>query len=235
MSDDQWFYVNKGSQIGPVTLSELQQRKQDGLLKETDLVWKEGFSNWLESKEVSEISEGGSAVATATESTESFGGSSGGGGQVAPAGGSAIAVETSFDFAGFWRRFAAALIDGFILMAVFVPLMIVFGGGAALSGDPEAAAQQGSPLLNGLTTVIAWLYFALMESSDKQGTLGKLALGIKVTTLEGEKVTFARATGRHFAKFLSGFILGIGYLMVAFTAKKQGLHDIIASTLVVKR
>lgn len=73
-----------------------------------------------------------------------------------------------------------------------------------------------------------------MESSAKQATLGKMALGIVVTDLEGARIGFGRATGRYFAKILSGLILGIGFLMAAFTERKQGLHDIIAGTLVVK-
>jgi uncharacterized RDD family membrane protein YckC len=73
-----------------------------------------------------------------------------------------------------------------------------------------------------------------MESSPKQGTLGKMALGIVVTDMDSRRISFGRATGRYFAKILSGLILGIGFLMVAFTEKKQGLHDILAGTLVVK-
>ena len=82
--------------------------------------------------------------------------------------------------------------------------------------------------------VVSWLYFALLESSPKQATLGKMALGIKVTDLDGNRISFGRATGRFFAKIISGVILMIGYIMAAFTAKKQALHDIIASTLVIK-
>jgi uncharacterized RDD family membrane protein YckC len=82
--------------------------------------------------------------------------------------------------------------------------------------------------------VINWLYYALLESSFKQATLGKMALGLKVTDMEGKRISFGQATGRYFAKILSGLILCIGYLMAAFTEKKQALHDIIVGTLVVK-
>ena len=73
-----------------------------------------------------------------------------------------------------------------------------------------------------------------MDSSSKQGTLGKMAIGIKVTDLEGKRITFGRATGRHFGKYLSYFTMYIGYLMAAFTQKRQALHDIIAGTLVLE-
>jgi uncharacterized RDD family membrane protein YckC len=74
-----------------------------------------------------------------------------------------------------------------------------------------------------------------MESSYLQATLGKMAIGIVVTDLEGKRISFARATGRHFAKIISGFILFIGYIMAGFTQKKQALHDLIADCLVVKK
>ena len=74
-----------------------------------------------------------------------------------------------------------------------------------------------------------------MESSRFQGTLGKLAVQIKVTDLDGNRISFGRATGRHFGKIVSGMILMIGYIMVAFTERKQGLHDIMAGCLVVRK
>ena len=84
-----------------------------------------------------------------------------------------------------------------------------------------------------VATILGWLYYALMESSAKQATLGKMALGIMVTDGQGRRVSFARATGRYFAKIISNIILYIGYIMIAFTVRKQGLHDIIADCLVV--
>jgi len=83
--------------------------------------------------------------------------------------------------------------------------------------------------------ILGWLYFAIMESSSTQGTLGKMALGIKVTNLSGDRISFGRATGRHFGKIISTFIFLIGYLMVAFTSRKQALHDMMAGCLVVTR
>jgi uncharacterized RDD family membrane protein YckC len=78
-----------------------------------------------------------------------------------------------------------------------------------------------------------WLYEAMMHSSSWQATLGKRALGMIVTDLDGRRLSFGRATGRHFAKWLSAMILGIGFIMVAFAPKKQGLHDMVAGTVVI--
>ena len=96
----------------------------------------------------------------------------------------------------------------------------------------------GLAILGGGVTFIAtlfgsWLYEAFMESSSYQATLGKMIFGMKVTDLNGNRISFERATGRHFAKILSS-ILGIGYIMVGFTERKQGLHDLLAGTLVLR-
>ena len=80
-----------------------------------------------------------------------------------------------------------------------------------------------------------WLYYALFESSKYGGTLGKMAVGIKVTDIEGRRVSFARATGRYFARIVTNMTLLIGYIMAGFTEKKQALHDILANCLVVKK
>ncbi len=129
-------------------------------------------------------------------------------------------------YAGFWKRVAATLIDFIIFIVVGSLLGLLLG----IIGLNLAIVEA---LLNILSFIGGWLYYALMESSSKQATIGKIVLGIKVTDLNGHQISFARATGRYFGMILSGLILGIGYLMVAFTEKKQGLHDIMAKCLVV--
>lgn len=153
-------------------------------------------------------------------------------------------------YAGFWWRFLAIIIDGLILgvvkWIVITPILGAIGFGAykaATTGEINEAAAvgmigafAGAMMMVWLFTAIAgWLYFALMESSKFQGTIGKLALGIIVTDMEGNKISFGRATGRYFGKFVSAIILYIGFMMAGFTEKKQGLHDILASTLVWKK
>ena len=82
----------------------------------------------------------------------------------------------------------------------------------------------------------AWLYYAWMESSVSQGTLGKMLLGIIVTDMQGEPITFGRATGRFFARIVTNLVpLFFGYFMAGFTAKKQALHDVLASCLVLRK
>jgi uncharacterized RDD family membrane protein YckC len=84
-------------------------------------------------------------------------------------------------------------------------------------------------------TIVGWLYNALMMSGPNQATLGKKALGIKVTDTRGHRISFGRATGRYFAQYISGIILAIGYFMMLWDKQKQTLHDNIAGTLVVKQ
>ena len=94
--------------------------------------------------------------------------------------------------------------------------------------------EHHDPTLNGASFVIAWLYFAFFESSERGATVGKMAMGLRVVTSDGQRLSFMHATGRYFAKLLSALILFIGFIMIAFTDKKRGLHDMIAGTLVIK-
>jgi uncharacterized RDD family membrane protein YckC len=145
-------------------------------------------------------------------------------------------------YAGFWIRVLAALIDGGLLAAVFFPMWFIFaaflgvlGGFRPRGHGPHMAAVFVLMPAFSLTSIcVAWLYEALMTSSAKQATLGKMALGLKVIDTHGNRLTFAHATGRHFAKILNSFTLQIGYLMVGFTQRKQGLHDLITGTYVIK-
>jgi uncharacterized RDD family membrane protein YckC len=130
------------------------------------------------------------------------------------------------EYSGFWRRFVAYVIDNILLSVIFWLLALVLGG---IAGDGGVI---GAYILG----AIGWLvYYAAMESSTSQATVGKIALGIQVTDLEGNRISFGKALGRNLAKILSALILYIGFIMAAFTAKKQALHDMIAGTLVVKK
>ena len=134
-------------------------------------------------------------------------------------------VRTGED-AGFFLRLGAYLIDAILLGIInFVIGMVV---GMIL---PEAIA---GVVCMGIGILIGLAYFAYMESSEKQATFGKQALGIMVTDMEGRRITTGNAVVRYLSKILSGLILMIGFLMVLFTERKQGLHDIIAKTLVIK-
>jgi uncharacterized RDD family membrane protein YckC len=133
-----------------------------------------------------------------------------------------------YRFAGFWWRVLAYLIDWVILWVAGAVVAFFFIGGG--ERDPEDVSR----MVAVSSLIWWWLYFALFESSSLRGTLGKRACGLIVTDEEGRRISFARATGRYFAKILSGIILGIGFFMAGWTRKKQALHDLICDTLVLK-
>ncbi len=154
------------------------------------------------------------------------------------------------NYAGFWLRFVALIIDAIIVGVaqsfVIVPILGVMGFNLAndlQNGDMSEAeaigmiasimATMGTTIL--ISGIISILYYVLMETSKFQGTVGKIALGLKVTDLNGEKLDMSKALIRNLGKIISGIILYIGYIMAGFTEKKQALHDMIASTLVVKK
>lgn len=154
------------------------------------------------------------------------------------------------NYAGFWLRFVALVIDGIIVGVaqsfIIVPILGVFGFNLANNlqdGDMSEAeaigmvasimATMGTTIL--ISSILAMLYYVLMETSKYQATVGKIALGLKVTDMNGEKLDVTKSLIRNLSKIISGLILYIGYIMAGFTDKKQALHDMIASTLVVKK
>jgi uncharacterized RDD family membrane protein YckC len=129
-------------------------------------------------------------------------------------------------YAGFWLRLLAYLIDYTIVELLVGAVSWLFASGANTVGDLWASGLLG--MLVGL------FYWAGLESSRWQATLGKRAVGIRVTDLDGRRISFPRALGRTLAKLLSTLIFMIGYLMAGWTERKQALHDLIAGTLVVR-
>ncbi len=144
------------------------------------------------------------------------------------------------EYAPIWRRFLAAMIDISIVLLVVLPGVIAFFWVVEVITGLVGMDRENSRQLAGIAAVLLglvgdWLYHARMQSSSRQGTYGKQFMGLRVTGLGGEPISFGQATGRHFAKFLSTFALMVGFLVAAVTRKKQALHDMVAGTLVVRR
>lgn len=155
---------------------------------------------------------------------------------------------TTRAYAGFWLRVVGCLIDSVLLGAIFgaicIPIFLLTGLGAAF--DSLVHNRQPDPaeifsfvwsiaLVACASIVVGWLYYAYFESSDWQGTVGKKVMNLVVTDLQGNRVSFGRASGRYFARFITKLIpLGIGYILAGVTEKKQALHDMIASCLVLR-
>lgn len=143
-------------------------------------------------------------------------------------------------YAGFWLRFAAYVIDQIILSIVTVIIVFILGFVmglffAAIGMDTPTIRTISAALGYFFGVIVAWIYYAVSESSPDRATPGKRVIGIIVTDLDGNRISFGRASGRYWGKMLSGIILMIGFLMAGFTEKKQALHDILANCLVLKK
>jgi uncharacterized RDD family membrane protein YckC len=154
-------------------------------------------------------------------------------------------------YAGFGLRLVAIIIDviivGILQSFIIVPILAAIGFGMFAGAstmdmsDPEATVGMAGTIMAMvgtywiLASCIQILYFTFMESSKLQATIGKLALGIIVTDLNGNKLDFGKAFIRNLCRIISNMTLLIGYIIAGFTEKRQALHDIIAGTLVIKK
>ncbi|MBT5529014.1 MAG: RDD family protein [Cytophagia bacterium] len=202
-----YFLIEKGERIGPFSFDEILEKNPP----ENALIWKKELGDWTPLKDLSEFS---SSFPPPIPETEQ--------------------VLVKDDYAGFWLRASAFLIDfiilfcswSFIWLLLQLPVptnaQVLFFGKFALFTNPFG-------LLTG------WLYYSIFESSKFQATPGKAILGLQVTDYNYNRISFGRGVGRFFGKYLSVLILFVGYLMVAFTKNKQGLHDRVARTYVLNK
>jgi len=156
-------------------------------------------------------------------------------------------------YAGFWLRFAAYILDqfvigfaGFIIAVPIIIAIVAFGFKLSFFDNSKDFFNEGGLMMVGgiiglvvlaamFSIMMKWLYYALMESSKYGGTLGKMALSIKVVDMEGNRISFGRATGRYFSRIITNMTMLIGYIIAGFSEKKQALHDMIAGCLVVRK
>lgn len=135
-------------------------------------------------------------------------------------------------YSSFWKRFLALLCDYVIVLFIIFIVSFIISILQRLSST-EVEIILYSVLKYPIYLIFIWLYYSLMESSNYQGTLGKKIMRIKVTDIEGNKISFGRSTGRFYGRLLSILTFNIGFLIAAFTPKKQSLHDIISNSLVI--
>ncbi|MDH1661360.1 RDD family protein [Stenotrophomonas sp. GD03777] len=259
----EWYYAVGQQRQGPLSVQEIRQRFQRGELNLDTLVWREGMAQWAALRQV--VDELGlqtlADASTATASggfdlrsdyaaidngtaplpgTGALSSSPYNAPAAAAAGGARPVIGGEVVYAGFWKRVAAYMID-YVVLAVpggiigaIIGVVLGASMGAVGSGETsiEIVAQLASALIN---MVIGVAYYTWFHSSQGGATLGKMAVGIKVVRSNGDRLTRGRAFGRYWAMLLSSFTLGIGFLMAAFTERKQGLHDMICDTLVVDR
>lgn len=224
-TDVAWFYVDRfGQRQGPLTREAMQAAIADRSLGPASLVWRTGLAQWQPLSALwAEIDSRNAGTAYAEAIAPPVFASSN------PMGGDVVN-------AGFARRFAALILDRLIVGGIFLGLLILLAIVLAAVGPGHDQAGKWFALgFYPMFFLLNILYSSLQESSVHQATWGKRAMGIKVATLDGRRLGFGHAIGRWFAKLLSYLTLYIGFLMAVFTARKQALHDMVASTLVVDR
>jgi uncharacterized RDD family membrane protein YckC len=134
-------------------------------------------------------------------------------------------------YGGFWRRAAALIIDSLVMFFPLATLRVLLG----LDMMNDWKVDSSEWWISAWTElVLSWLYGALLIAGPARGTLGMQVMDLHVTGLQGERVSFARATARYMAQFLSVFALMVGYVMQVFTRRRQTLHDLVSSTVVVR-
>jgi uncharacterized RDD family membrane protein YckC len=143
------------------------------------------------------------------------------------------------DAAGFLDRALASMIDCALLLVVVAILLVPTAAGVTAimtlspyAGDLEVVERVAGWVTYAEIIVLGWLYSALLESSSWEATVGKRLLGLRVTDEAGSRVTFGAASRRYLSKLVSGAILGVGFLMAAFSERGQALHDRLTGTRV---
>lgn len=212
---DEIYLGRDGSRSGPYRMEQVRDMVARGTYTVEDWAWYPGAAQWVALRNVP-----GFAVGAAPPPAPYL---------AAPA---RAAYDAPPRYAGFWIRLGALVIDALVLL---IPLFVLESVLLpAETGDP--AADLGRDLLAlGLSVFVQWAYRAAMHASEWQATIGKHAVGIRVTDLHGRRISFGHATGRYLAEALSGLTFGFGYLMAGFTEHKQALHDKVAGTRVVYR
>ena len=209
-----WYYSDGGKQVGPIDETELNRLVTLGAVRSDTLVWHEGLTSWQPLGVVRGMHP-------------------------------AAAAAGGRHYGGFWIRFLARVIDGILLgvinAVVRIPLMLMFGigaGGLRGLGHPGAGLIFAPALIGvlGLSAMIGIALGAAYEVyflSAHGATPGKMALGLRVIRVDGGPISPMLALGRHFAMWISAFILMIGYIMAAFDPEKRALHDRICETRVI--
>jgi uncharacterized RDD family membrane protein YckC len=233
MSTAEWYYLQNGQQIGPVGSSQLRTLATRGRLQPHDLIWRDGLTQWVPASRVKGLFPAEEYTLIEDEPPPAVPPRSTTADDASPREARRPRKAPRHGYAGFWKRLAAFLVDTIVLAGVGFCVGFAFGFVMVLALGPRLDQDVLQLASFGLGFLINFLYYAILESSESQATPGKRVLHIKVTDEDGRRITFARATGRYFAKLLSFVILGVGCLMAAFTPRKQALHDSLAHTLVI--
>ena len=254
-----WFYANAGQQVGPISDADFERLTREGVIQPATLVWREGMAQWEPLANVrvasppalpvdAPIAAPGQVLCAecrrlvpATDTMQV-------GNATICAACKPIYVQklregavtftpqvTALRYAGFWIRFGAKFIDGLIMMIVTLPLSFIFPvqfvfNPGSMPDIGKMLAQQG--IVASLNMVIAMLYTWLLVGRYS-ATPGKMLLGIRIVTREGQRVTYLRAFARYWAELVSQLTCYVGYIIAGFDDEKRALHDHMCNTRVV--
>jgi len=257
-----WYYIEQGQQVGPVTDQQLQQLFQSGSITADTLVWRQDMANWTPYSQVT-IAPGSPAPEPPPPLSQT---------QATPGEGEVVCAECGklfpaadtvrfgkatvcaackpiflqklsegahintgeLHYAGFWIRFGAKFIDGLIIGIPMMVIMfaIMIPAMASNKGNPSPAVTF-LPSLVQVGFLFVNMCYQIFFLGKYGATPGKMACKIKVVTSDGAPITYGRAAGRFFSEILSGLICDIGYIIAAFDEQKRALHDHICTTRVV--
>ncbi|BDU15137.1 RDD family protein [Lysobacter auxotrophicus] len=249
-----WYYHLPGQgRVGPLGADDVREAYRAGRVQRDTLAWHVGARDWLPLDRFFESLGLDAAVAPPPAAYAAPAVAADGlDDRASPYAPPRAALSEAGDYhvaageivyAGFWKRLAALMIDALVVTVAYyvilVVAMIAFGIGMAGTFSSETSSPAGIAALLAVIyltyPVVSGLYYVTLESSSTQATLGKMAVGIKVTDDTGRRLGRGRALGRWASHLLCYLTLYIGYFMAGFTDRKRGLHDMVASTLVVDR
>ena len=245
----QWYYEGSDGQVGPINEEEFQSLIKDGVISYSTLVWNSTMTDWKEYGNLNSASEGqeSSAKSICAECGRSFPqddmikyGESWVCAQCKPVFIQKIKEGVNIahmDYAGFWIRFGASIIDSVIMTVVNLIITVAFSlpGIGSMNSDDPSQMFMSSYTIGTLLNVIIYFGYEIFFTGKWGATIGKMACGLKVVTPEGEKISYARSFGRYFAKIVSALIFYIGYIMAGFDDEKRALHDRMCSTRVIRK
>jgi len=255
-----WYYVEAGQQAGPVDDARLEELSRSGKILNDTLVWREGMENW---RMYGEVKPPGADALAVPPVVVAAGARLAPGEAVCAECGRTFRAEDmirygsihicaeckpvfmqklaegakvntgALNYAGFWIRVGAKLIDGIIIGVPFIPFIMYFAIRGAAERQPDLGKFQVFQLLFQFAYIAAKIGYEIFFLGKYGATPGKMACGLRVVTPEGGRFGYGRATGRCFAEMLSGMICYIGYIIVGFDDQKRALHDHICNTRVI--
>ena len=253
-----WYYVRGEERVGPLNEADFESLVASGEISKDTLVWHEGMGEWQEysrlhgakgSSDVAEVQAFVSGSEVCVECGNLYSPN-----DMVRYGESFVCAECkpvffqrlqegallpgAMEYAGFWIRFGAKFIDlvllGVVNGAVQMVMGMIVGGAGSMTGSEEIAFFIVI-VLSSLFSLFFGAVYTTFFIGRFAATPGKMACGLKVVRADGDKVSYMRALGRHFAEMLSAIILYIGYLMAAFDEEKRSLHDRICDTRVIRK